>query len=188
MKVEIGVSNKHVHLSKEDLQILFGENYELEIKKELKQSGEYASTQTVTLRTEKGEIPAVRILGPTRNYTQVEISKTDAFRLGLNPPVRDSGDLAGSEKVTIVGPNGIIENKESCIIATRHIHLNYEKLSELGLKETDKVSVKVYGIKGGILENVSLKVGKNYTFEMHIDTDDANAHLINQNDIGEILV
>ena len=109
MKISIGVSNRHVHLTKEHLSILFGANYELEKKNDLTQPGQYASTAVVTIKTSKSEIDNVRVLGPIRNYTQVEISKTDAYKLGLNPPVRNSGDLGGSAHITIVGPNGSID-------------------------------------------------------------------------------
>lgn len=187
MNVNIGVSNRHVHLCKEDLEILFGKNYALEVKKELVQPGEFASSSVVTIKTDKDSISNVRVLGPVRNYTQVEISKTDAFKLGLNPPVRDSGDLEESESVTLIGPNGSIDLEKGCIIATRHIHITPSKVKELGLEGMKTVNVKLYGEKGGILSNVSLKINDNYAFEMHIDTDDANAHLVKSGDIGEII-
>ena len=187
MEVKIGVSNRHVHLCERDLKILFGDNYELEVKKELVQPGEFASNSVVTIKTEKSEIGNVRVLGPLRSYTQVEVSKTDAFKLGINPPVRDSGDLAGSEGVTLIGPNGSVDLNEGCIIATRHIHITPDQVHELGLDGLKSVDVKLPGEKGGILYNVQLKVSPNYAFEMHIDTDDANAHLISSGDIAEII-
>lgn len=187
MDVSIGVSNRHVHLCIDDYKILFGENSNLEVKKDLVQPGEFASTSVVTIKTDKDEISNVRVLGPLRSYTQVEISKTDAFKLGINPPVRDSGDLAGSCGVTIIGPNGSIDLREGCIIATRHIHISPSKVHELGLDGLKSVNVKLPGEKGGILYNVQLKVSPNYVLEMHIDTDDANAHLISSSDIAEII-
>ena len=126
MDVTIGVSNHHVHLCKHDLEILFGNDYELSIKKELVQPGEFASNSLVSIKTEKATIENLRILGPIRNYTQVEISRTDAYKLGINPPARDSGDLEGSAGITIIGPNGSIDLEKGCIIATRHIHLTPE--------------------------------------------------------------
>lgn len=187
MEVKIGVSNRHVHLCERDLKILFGDNYELEVKKMLVQPGEFASNSVVTIKTDKSEISNVRVLGPIRSYTQVEVSKTDAFKLGINPPVRDSGDLVGSEAVTLIGPNGSIDLKEGCIIATRHIHITPEEVHEFGFDGLKSVNVELPGEKGGVLYNVQLKVSPNYAFEMHIDTDDANAHLIKTGDIARII-
>ena len=187
MKVSVGVSNRHVHLKREHLDILFGENYELEVKNKLTQPGAFASTSLVTLKTGKGVIENVRVLGPLRSYTQVEISRTDAYKLGLNPPVRNSGDLDSSESVTIIGPNGEIKISDGCIIATRHIHLSEEHVREYKLEGKDKVSVRIDGEKGGILENVYLKVLPNSYLELHLDTDDANAHLVKSGDIVEVV-
>lgn len=187
MNVNIGVSNRHVHLCSKDLKILFGENFNLEVKKELSQPGQFASTSVVSIKTDKDIISNVRVLGPVRDYTQVEISMTDAYKLGVNPPVRESGDLDGSCGVTIIGPCGSVELNSGCIIATRHIHISPEKVHELGFDDVKFVSVRVGGIKGGILSNVSLKISPEFITEMHIDTDDANAHLIKSGDIGEII-
>ena len=187
MDVVLGVSNRHVHLCERDFKILFGDEANLEVVKELVQPGEFASNCFVTIKTEKSEIQKVRVLGPLRSYTQVEVSKTDAFKLGINPPVRDSGDLAGSEGVTLIGPNGSIDLKEGCIIATRHIHMTPDDVVRLGLDGVKTVSVKLNGEKGGILNNVHLKVSPNYKLEFHIDTDDANAHMAKTGDIAEII-
>ena len=116
MKISVGISNRHVHLTKEDLNILYGNNYELNKKVDINQPGQFASLETVTLKTDKDEIRNVRILGPVRNYTQVEISKTDSIKLGINPPLRDSGDVLNSEVITIIGPCGSV-TKECCILA-----------------------------------------------------------------------
>ena len=115
------------------------------------------------------------------------MSKTESYKLGINPPVRNSGDIIGSEIVTIIGPNGIIENKECCIIADRHIHMNIEDSNKYGLKEGDIVKVKVNGLKGGIMDNVHIRVSEKFVLEMHIDTDDSNAFLINNGDILEVI-
>jgi len=187
MKVSIGVSNRHVHLTKEHLNVLFGDRYELEKKNDLTQPGQYASTSVVTIKTSKSEISNVRVLGPTRNYTQVEISKTDSYKLGLNPPVRNSGDLNGSEPITIIGPNGSVDVDSGCIIAARHIHLTEEHIKHYNLEGKETVNVKLNGEKGGIISNVYLKTSDEAFFELHIDTDDANAHLIKNGDIGEII-
>lgn len=187
MKVSIGVSNRHVHLTEEHLKILFGDNFKLEKKNDLNQPGQYASTSTLKIKTDKSEIDNVRVLGPVRNYTQVEISKTDAYKLGINPPVRNSGDVKESSPITLTGPNGTLDLDEGCIIATRHIHLTNEHIKLYGLEGKEKVNVRIYGEKGGIITNVYLKVSDEAYFELHLDTDDANAHLIKNGDIGEIL-
>lgn len=187
MKISIGVSNRHVHLTKSVLEELFGPGYELEKIKDLKQPGQFASNTFVTLKTDKNMIEHVRVLGPVRDYNQVEISKTDAYKLGLNPPVRDSGDLVGSEPITLVGNNKEIKLDEGCILATRHIHILPEQVKQYNLDPSKKYCVRLSGEKGGIIENVSLKVSDKSYFELHIDTDDANAHLIKNGDIGEIL-
>ena len=185
MKVRLGVSNHHVHLCEDDFNRVFN-NRKLEKDRELTQIGEFASNLRVTLKTEKGVIQNVRVVGPFRDYTQVEISKTDAYNLGLNPPVRDSGNLIGSEDITIIGDNEIFI-PECCIIANRHIHANKEDLIKYNLNPNKKYSVQISGEKGGILDNVSIKVSDNFVFEMHIDTDDANAHLLNSGSEGIIL-
>lgn len=186
MKISIGVSNRHVHLNEEHLKILFGEDYKLEKKNDLTQPGQYASTAVVTIKTDKSEINNVRVLGPVRTYTQVEISKTDSYKLGLNPPVRNSGDLENSEVVTLIGPNGSVKT-DGCIIAARHIHLMPNQISLYGLEGKEKVNVKLDGEKGGIITNVYLKPSDEAYLELHLDTDDANAHLVKNGDIGEII-
>jgi putative phosphotransacetylase len=186
MEITVGVSNRHVHLNEESYKELFGDA-PLECIKEINQPGQFSSNQKVTIKTEKGEIENIRILGPLRIYNQVEISKTDAFKLGLNPPVRDSGDLAGSERITLVGPNGEIVLEEGCIIATRHIHINPSQIQEFGFEGMTKVKVKLNGQKGGIIDNVYLKVAEQSFFELHIDTDDGNSHLVNQGDVCTII-
>lgn len=187
MKVKIGISARHLHLSDEDLITLFGEGFVLEPKNPLTQTGEFASTSIVDLRGPKGELKGVRVVGPTRSHTQVEISKTDSYVLGVNPPVRDSGDLTGSVGVTVVGPKGIVELQEGCIIASRHIHLNREEALKYGLEHGSVVRVQVGGEKGGILDNVHVKLKDNFVFELHLDLDDANAHLLKNGDEGEII-
>lgn len=184
MKISVGVSNRHVHLTKEDLNILFGNNYELNKKVNINQPEQFAALETVTIKTDKDKIENVRILGPIRNYTQVEISKTDAYKLGINPPLRDSGDLENSEVVTIIGPNGSV-TKPCCIIVRRHIHVTKEEKIKYNLP--DIVSVKINGKRGGILEEVYVKVSDKSYFEMHVDTDEANAFDLKNGDIVEIV-
>lgn len=186
MKVNVGVSARHVHVTKEDLNILFGEGYELTKKVDLSQPGQYACNEQVTLRGPKGEIPRVRILGPERGETQVEISKTDSFALGIKPPVRNSGDLEGAAEVTIVGPNGEV-TKNAAIIAARHIHATMEDAKKYGFENKEFVKIVVKGEKSGILENVYVRINENFACEVHIDTDDANAFLIKNGDEVELV-
>lgn len=187
MKVSIGVSNRHVHLTNSDLKVLFGENFHLTKVKDLNQPKQFVSDSFVTLKTDKSVINNVRVVGPTRSYTQVEISKTDAVRLGLNPPVRESGDIKDSSPITLVGPAGILKLNEGCIIADRHIHITPNQKELYGLSNYDKVNVVLPGIKGGMITNVSLKVSEESYFELHLDTDDANAHLVKNGDIATII-
>lgn len=186
MNVNIGVSARHVHLCERDFKLLFGNDKSLTKYKDLTQPGQYACNEKVSLITEKGKIENVRILGPLRDYTQVEISKTDSYILGLNPPVRESGDLKGSEKIRIEYCGNVIE-VEGCIIANRHIHIAYEELTKYNLKDGQIVKLKVFGEKGAILENVKVKASRDAYFEAHLDLDDANANLIKNGDVGEIM-
>ena len=183
MKVPVGISNRHVHLKEEDFKILFGDN-EMTIKSYLKQPNNFACEEVVTLKTNKAEIRNVRILGPYRSYTQIELSATDARILGLNPPVRESGDIDNSEILTIIGPKGSIDTN-GCIIAQRHIHVTFEDKKKLGLH--DVVSLKVEGVKGGIISNVHIKESEEAFFEVHLDTDDANAFRLSNNQELEII-
>ena len=185
MGIIIGVSNRHVHLSEEVFNKLFN-NKVMEEVRTLTQIGEFASNLKVSLKTDKGIIDNVRVLGPIRNYTQVEISKTDAYKLGLNPPVRESGEIEGSENITIIGDNEVYV-ESCCIIASRHIHAHPNDIERYNLDPNKKYSVRVLGEKGGVMDNVSIKVSDKYVFEMHIDTDDANAHLLVSGSEGIIL-
>lgn len=187
MKIKVGISNHHVHLINETLKVLFGESYKLEVEHALSQPGEFASTSKVTLEGPKGKLENVRVVGPTRSYNQVEISKTDAIKLGLNPPVRNSGDLIGSSPITIIGPNGQITLNEGCIIATRHIHIPYCDLKKYGLTDKQIVSIKIESEKPSILEKVYIKAMEKANIELHLDTDDANANMLKQGDEVELI-
>lgn len=187
-EVTINVSARHVHLTKEHLQILFGKDYELTKLKELYQPGEFASDAQVTLAANGRTLERVRVLGPLRDYTQIEISKTDARALKLNPPVRNSGDLKNSSPITIIGPEGCIDLEEGCIIATRHIHFSTNEAKEIGIVTGQQVNVEVLTEKGALLKNVHCKVKDNYKFEMHLDTDDGNALLVQNGQIGKIFL
>lgn len=172
MKVKVGISNRHVHLKKEDSDILFG--YPLTKVKDLTQKPNYATNNFVKIETSKGFLDNVRVVGPLREYTQIEISKTDAYKLGINPPVRESGDLENSEVVTLIGPNGSVVTN-GCIIADRHIHISMDDKIRHNFK--DKVNIKIDGVKCGIIE-ANIKVCDQAVFELHLDTDDANAFLL----------
>lgn len=186
MNIQVGISNRHIHLTKEHYKILCGD-LPLEVKNPLTQPGTFASTQTFTIKTNKSEIPNVRLLGPFREYTQVEISKTDSYKLGINPPIRTSGEVVDSSPITIVGPKGELNLNEGCIIANRHIHLNNEMVKYYHLEGKEKVAVLIKGEKPGLLGNVFLKVTDEAYFELHLDTDDGNAFLLKSGDIVEII-
>lgn len=181
-KVPIGVSNRHVHLSREDLYKLFGEGFELTKKVDLKQPGQFASNEKVTIRGPKGEFENVRILGPVREKSQVEISTTDSFRLGVKAPIRESGKLAHTPGIEIIGPKGKIKMQEGTIVALRHIHMTPEIAKKANLKNGDVVSVETFGERRGILGNVLIRVSDKSAFEMHIDVDEANACSLKNND------
>jgi putative phosphotransacetylase len=186
--IKVGVSNRHLHLSQKDLEILFGEGYELTPIKDLGQPGQYAAEETVDLVGPKNTIKRVRVLGPTRKATQVEVSRTDAFKLGVNPPVRDSGDIEGSASIKLVGPNGEVELKEGVILAKRHIHMHTNDAEKYGLK--DKEIVSVIAAKDGrklIFQDVLVRVSDKYALEFHVDTDEANAAFLGNNDEIEII-
>lgn len=186
MKVLLGVSNRHVHLTEEDYKILFGDE-PLGVVKELVQPGQFSSDKKVSIKTEKRTIDNVRLLGPLRSYTQVEISKTDSFSLGVNPPVRNSGDLEGAAVITIIGPNGEV-TKPCCIIANRHLHINRAQREQLGLMGVEKVCARVEGEKPTIFDNVFIKESEDYTLELHLDTDDGNGAMASTGDQIEIFI
>lgn len=184
-RVKVGISNRHVHLTNEVYNTLF--LHPLTKKRDLTQIGDFASNQTVTLKTEKGIIENVRVIGPNRNYNQVEISRSDARKLGLNPPVRKSGDLIDSETITIVSEKDSITLKNVCIIAERHVHMCIQDAKKLGISNEDLVQILVKGDKSCILD-AHVKVSENGVLAFHIDTDDANAAGLNQDDEVEILL
>ncbi|ACM22482.1 phosphate propanoyltransferase [Thermotoga neapolitana] len=184
----VGVSNRHVHLSREDLETLFGKGYELTPVKELRQPGQYAAKETVTIVGPKGAIENVRVLGPVRKETQVEISRTDAFRLGVRPPVRDSGDLEGTPGIVIIGPNGILVKEKGVIIAKRHIHMHPKDAEHYGVKDKDIVKVIVEsGDRRLIFDDVLIRVREDFALEFHVDTDEANAAMLNTGDLVYIV-
>lgn len=168
MKIRVGVSNRHIHLCKYDADILFEKDYVFKKRNDLSQIGEYACEETVIISTDNYEFPHVRVMGPIRDYTQVEVSQDDANLLGIDPPVRDSGDLEDSESVWITGPMGKIYKKNCCIRANRHIHCN--KTDNIGYNNSDIVTVKA---NNKIMDNVHIKMKDSFVLEMHIDKTDA---------------
>lgn len=186
-QVKIGVSQRHVHLSREDLDALFGKGYELTKKKTL-MGREFASEEFVTLvGPSLKAIEKVRVLGPVRKHTQVEISRTDTFLLKVSPPVRPSGEIEGSERIVLVGPKGSIYLKEGVIIANRHIHLTPAYAAKHNIKDNDRVDVLVEGIKPTRFYDVQVRVRDDFNVEMHIDTDDANSAGLRNGDVVKIL-
>lgn len=186
--VPIGVSNRHIHLDRKDMDILFGQDSELTFKKELGQPGQYACEETVTLHGPKGELSRVRVLGPLRSDSQVEVSVTDGFALGVRPPIRESGKIAGTPGLTIVGPKGTIEKDTGTIAALRHIHLDPETAQRMGVKDKQMVKVEIRGLRGGIFHNVLIRVSEQFAPEMHIDVDEANAFGVKNGDRAYIIV
>lgn len=173
-RIPIGVSARHVHLCREHIDILFGEGYQLNKKKEL-MGGQYAAQECVTLvGTKLRAIENVRILGPERKASQVEVAKTDAIRLGVNPPIRESGNLKGSAPVALVGPKGAVYLEEGCIVAKRHIHMSPADAKRFGVTDGQTVRVRFDSDRGGTFEDVQIRVHDSFTLEMHIDTDEAN--------------
>ncbi|MCL6588587.1 MAG: phosphate propanoyltransferase [Firmicutes bacterium] len=187
-QVPIGISNRHLHVSQTDLEALFGSGYELHPTKPLSQPGQFACEETVNLIGPKGAIQKVRILGPVRPRTQVEVSKTDSFTLGISPPIRDSGSLAGSPGITIEGPRGKITINEGVIIAQRHLHLHTSEAQKLGLEDKSYISVKCEGADRELIFNrVLVRVHDNFAMDLHIDTDEANAANVKNGDLATIL-
>ena len=185
--VPVGVSARHIHLTQEHVETLFGKGYQLTKKKEL-MGGQFASNEMVTIVGLKlRAIENVRVLGPVRKQTQVEISATDAVRLGVKAPVRESGNTAGSAAIAVVGPKGAIYLNEGCIIAKRHIHMSPRDAAAARVQDGDIVSVKAENERGTVFNNVQIRVDDSFTLEMHIDTDEANAAKISTGDTVRII-
>lgn len=175
LTIPVGVSNRHVHLSQQDLDTLFGNGYQLTNMKELSQPGQYACKEMVTVCGPKGAIEKVRILGPVRKQTQVEILAADCFKLGRNTTPKMSGELAGTPGITLVGPKGTVETKEGLIIAQRHIHMSPADALKFGVHDGETVKIETEGIRGGIFNNVAIRVTETSALECHLDTEEANA-------------
>lgn len=171
MKIKVGVSNHHVHLTREACDILFGKDYELQNKRDLMQKGQFACFETVTLEKNGKQLENIRIIGPLRKYTQVELLERDNVYFGINAPIRTSGDLKGSENITIIGPQGIYYANESTIVADRHIHMSSEDLKTFNRQNKDVVMVKCDN--GVALDNVHIKSDETCVLEFHMNKDEA---------------
>lgn len=188
-KIPVGISNRHIHLCREHIDILFGKDYKLNVLRELSQPGQYACKETLTIAGPSLKvIENVRILGPERKVSQVEISKTDSFILKVKPPVRESGDIEGSEAVVIIGPKGVVKLDEGCIIANRHIHMSREDGEKFGVADGSYVTVDANsGTRRTRLFDVQVRVSEAFRLELHLDTDDANAAGLSNGSTVEIV-
>src|SRR5690554_5734893 len=186
-KVPVGLSNKHLHLSAVDLEKLFGEGYELTPFKDLKQPGQYAAEEKVDVVGPKGTLKGVRILGPVRPETQVELAMTDTRAIGIDAPIRESGKLAGTPGVKLVGPAGEIDIDFGAIVALRHVHLSVDQAKEAGVKDKQMISIKFGGERGLVFDNILVRSGEGHNAEIHLDTDEGNAAGLKSGDLGEII-
>lgn len=186
-KIPVAISNRHVHLSQEDMNRLFGADHQFKVVKNLSQPGQFAYDEKVTLVGPKGVLENVRILGPARTKTQVEISVSDGIKLGVKAPIRDSGELAQSAGLTLVGPLGSTTLPEGTIIAARHIHMHPDDATRFGVKDKDRINVKAPGTRGLVYNEMLVRVSDKFKLEMHIDIDEANAAYLKNNDSVEIV-
>ncbi|MFZ5946156.1 MAG: phosphate propanoyltransferase [Bacillota bacterium] len=175
VSIPVGISNRHIHLSQRDLNTLFGMGYQLTKMKDLSQPMQYACQETVIICGPKGAIEKVRILGPVRSETQVEILQGDSFKLGIKAPVKMSGDLQGTPGITVIGPKGSVQLSQGVIIAQRHIHMTLEDAKNLSVADGELVTIQISGIRGGTYSNVLIRANNNSTLECHLDTEEANA-------------
>jgi len=187
-QVPVEISNRHIHLSQEHIEALFGPGYQLTPIKDLSQPGQFACEETVTLAGPKGSIPGVRVLGPARPSSQVELAATDTFKLGVKPPVRDSGDLEGTPGIYVIGPNGKIHLEYGVIIAARHIHMSPKDAQKFGLKDGSHVKVDISGPRGGVFDNVLVRVSPKFALYMHVDTDEGNAFNLHNYDMVNVVI
>lgn len=181
--IPVGVSNRHIHLSREDMDVLFGYGSTLTRMKAVKQPGQFAAEETVTLRTKKGDIPNVRVLGPLRSATQIEISVADSFVLGVKAPVRMSGDLHDSPGIEIVGPKGRVAKPHGTIVAWRHIHISPQEAQQHGLRDGMEIDIQADGLRAGVLGHVVVRVSADAVLELHIDVEEANGFGLRNGDL-----
>jgi len=188
MRTPIGISNRHIHLSQSDANTLFGSNYQLTKMKDLSQPGQFAAEETVIIKGPKSEIAKVRVLGPYRKFSQVEILASDNFKLGTNAPLRLSGDLEGSEAIEVIGPNGTLHLNQGLIVAKRHIHMTVADAELFGVTDGEIVKVKTPGERGLVFDNVVIRVDDSLLLDMHIDIDEANAAGLGAGAWGEVII
>lgn len=174
-QIKIEISARHVHLTQQDLEVLFGDGYDLKKEKALSQAGDFAASEVVSVEGAKGRMDNVRIVGPCRGYSQVELSATDCYKIGINAPVRLSSKIIGSAGVKLVGPKGELKLKEGAIIAKRHIHMNPEDSAKLGVKNGQNVKLAIDGPRALVFDNVEVRVHESFRLTVHLDTDEANA-------------
>ncbi|KRM06310.1 MAG: phosphate propanoyltransferase [Liquorilactobacillus ghanensis] len=187
VKIPVGISNHHIHLTETDYKKLFPHEA-IKVKKELNQPGEFASEQMVTIKGPRGKIARVRILGPFRSHSQVEVSLTDARKLGIKVPIRLSGNLDNTPGIDLESEYGSLHLNDGVIVAKRHIHMSEKEAALLGVKKGDTVSVSVDNAERPIVfQNVEIRPGKNFKLEMHLDTDEANAGNISGKSFGKII-
>lgn len=184
----IAMSNKHIHLSQNDLDSLFGEGYQLRKFKNLSQPAQYACEEKVDVQGPRGTIKGVRILGPVRPETQFELSISDAFTLGIDPIIRNSGDIVDTPGAKLIGPKGQVELGNGVIVAARHIHMHTSDAERFGVKDKDIVNVRVGGPRGLVFDNVLCRVSDKFALEMHIDMEEGNAAGIKNGDLVELIV
>ncbi len=186
IKIPVEVSARHCHLSQQDLEKLVGEGYKLKMLKQLGQPSDFAAEETIDIEFGSKKIERVRVVGPVRQQTQVEISLTDTIGSGVTPPVKLSGDLAGSVPVKIVGPAGEVNLENGLIVALRHIHCTQEEASKIGLKNGDAVAIQINSERPLVFQDVLVRIKNGYSLGMHVDTDEGNAAGINK--IGEGII
>lgn len=188
MRVPIEISARHVHLTKKNLEILFGNGYRLNVLRMLSQPGQFAAKETVNLKNGNKELKNVRIIGPCRNYSQIEISKTDDYFLSINAPVRISGDIQNTPGICIIGPKGKLITKNGVIIANRHLHLSKEEAKKFKLKDMQTIKTRIVGKRALIFDNIVVRSRPNIDkLSLQIDPDEANAASVKNGDYGEIL-
>ncbi|HIU75453.1 MAG TPA: phosphate propanoyltransferase [Candidatus Pelethocola excrementipullorum] len=185
--VPLGISNRHIHLSEEDLKVCFGDDYQLTSMKDLSQPGQFACKETVTICGSRGAIEKVRVLGPVRKQTQVEVLAGDCFKLGVSPCIRLSGELEGSAPITVIGPKGSVYLRAGAIVAQRHIHMSLEDAKRFGVRDGQVVSIQCEGKRGGIYDQVLIRANDTSALECHLDIDEANAMQLSSSSIIKII-
>lgn len=186
-KIPVGISNRHIHLSQKDIDKLFGENYELTKLKDLSQGGQFAAKEVVTLCGPKGVMEKVRVLGPIRKESQVELALGDCIKLGVAPEIRLSGDLHDTPGLVIIGPKGVVELSKGVIVSQRHIHMTEEDAKKHNVCDGENVAIKIEGLRGATLNNVIIRVDSSFKLECHLDIEEANGLGLNSKSKIEIV-